>query len=328
MQLRAEMWERLYRYLVYEKKFDNSHKNVDRRKTLFLQLCKYLDGKEFTRENFTNFIQYMIEKGYTREYANSFIKIAKHIDKCWELHQLEDYSLFPRAPKVIDWLSYDEILAMANVALNYPRYKDEMNLRYKCLIMTMLLTGARIAEILDLRWENLREKPYCLVIEQNKTRDIRIAPLSKELFELLHSLPHNSGYIFSGKTGKRLDDTAINDDLKRRAAAVGIKKRVYNHLLRHSFVNIMLREGTPMHIVSRMVGHKDLQTTNEYYTHIMIEEMSDFLHTYHPHLKHGQTLASIKKRLQQFTEAFINKEKFELDVREKNNVVTVEVKET
>lgn len=327
MKLYPEMWDKLYTYLVYDKKHDDSRKNVQRRKSTFLIMCKYFADKDFTRENFNLFIRYLLEKGYSKEYANSFIKLAKHIDAFLKSDQLKDYSLFPKTPKVIDWLSYDEIRAMADVHIPYKTDSDWKNLKYKCLIMTLLLTGARISEVLSLRWENIRDNPYCLIFEENKTNELRISPISKDLFELLHSLPKYSGYIFSNQDGNCLDYTAINDELKRRALAVGIKKRVYNHLLRHSFVNIMLREGTPMHIVSRMVGHKDISTTNEYYTHIMLQEMSDFLHTYHPHLKDHQTLATIRKRLQGFVETFINKDKFSLDVHEKNKVITVKVEE-
>lgn len=328
MTLQPAMWEKLYEYLVYDKKHDDSRKNVQRRKSTFLILCKYFHEKEFNRESFTEFIRYMLEKGYTKEYANTFIKLAKHIDKYYKINQLTDYTLFPRQPKIIDWLSYDDINNMAQVYLPYKTDPEGKNRKYKSLILTLLLTGARISEVLSIRWENIRENPYCIVLEQNKTNDLRIAPISKDLFILLHSLPKTSGYVFARTDGKRLDDTGINDDLKKRALAVGIKKRVYNHLVRHSFVNFMLRAGTPMHIVSRMVGHKDIGTTNEYYTHIMVEEMSDFLHMYHPHLRDGQTLATIKKRMEKFCSAFINKDKFSLDVKEKKNTISVNIKET
>lgn len=214
---------------------------------------------------------------------------------------------------------------MAEVKIHYSRLNEDTNLKYKCLIYTLLLTGARISEILSLTWEDVKDTPPCLILEQSKTNDIRIAPVSKALLDILHKLPRNSGFVFSSPEGRRLDDTNINGDLKRRAKAVGIKKRVYNHLLRHSFVNIMLRSGTPIHIVSRMVGHKNIATTNEYYTHIMVEEMANYLHAYHPFLKGEQTIDIIKNRLEAFTQTLINKDKFSISIQNTAGGISIDI---
>lgn len=327
MKLNTSQWDEIYSYLVYDLKLDDSRKNVQRRRSVFNLLCRHFEEVEFNRRNFVRFIQELLEKGYAKEYANTFIKLAKHIDKYYKLGELEDLSLYGKQSKIIDTLTYEQIVSMAEVGIQYKRRRAALNYQYKCLIYVLLMTGARISEIISLKWDSLKDNPECLIIEQNKTKDFRVTSIGNKLHAMLLNLPRNGEYIFHSHTGHRLDAITINKDLKRRAEAVGIEKRVYNHLLRHSFVNIMLRSGTPIHVVSRMVGHKDISTTNEYYTHIMVQEMSDYLHLYHPHLKEEQTLDVVKKRIEGFLQTFINKDKFNVSLENSNNGISLNITE-
>ncbi len=55
--------------------------------------------------------------------------------------------------------------------------------------------------------------------------------------------------------------------LKAAAREAGITKRIYPHLLRHSFATHLLEQGTDIKIVKELMGHNNIKTT-ERYVHI------------------------------------------------------------
>lgn len=328
MKINLTQFEDVQRYLLYDKKFKNNKLNFSIYKSRFNIMCRFFEGKEFNRKNFVFFMEYLREKGYSTAYCNQFIKLAKHIDKLYEINELQDFTQYPKEQKLVDVLSDKQFIDLAEVKLNYPRLSEEINLKYRALIYVMYYTGARISEILTLQWEDLKTDPCPLIVfNQTKINDIRYAPIPMSMYDLLTSLPHYSGYVFSNKDGRVLDVTTINHTLKKRALAIGLNKRVYNHLLRHSFINIMLRNGARLHEVSRLVGHKTLETTNRHYVHVMIEELNDVLHNYHPALKKHQTLDSITKKLNDMCSNIIDPTRFSLRVFKKKNQVNVEIHE-
>jgi integrase/recombinase XerD len=328
MRLLPRQFAEIRDYLVYDRKFTDSKKNIGTLESRFRIMCRYFGERDFNRKNFLEFLRYLREKGYSTAYCNQFIKLAKHIDKMYVINELSDFTLFPEEQKVIDVLSPEQIIAMAEYNMPYTRERDERNIRNRVLIYTMFYTGARINEVLTLTWNDLQESPIPLIIfNQTKIKELRYAPIPESLYNDLTALPRYSGYIFCYKDGKPIDITTVNNELKLRAKAVGINKRVYSHLMRHSFINFMLRNGAKLHEVSRLVGHKSIATTDKYYIHMQIQEMNEVLHAYHPTLKKNQTLDSLTKKVKDMLGNILDTERFALRVKKDHNKVSFEVHE-
>lgn len=64
------------------------------------------------------------------------------------------------------------------------------------------------------------------------------------------------------------DETGLNRIIRNAARAVGIKKDVSCHTLRHSFATHLLQAGTDIRTVQQQLGHADVKTT-EIYTHVL-----------------------------------------------------------
>lgn len=328
MKISFEDWDHVKRYLIYDRKIKDNKHNIDILKSRYNIMCRYFADKEFTRENFRGYLEYMREKGYTTAYCNQFIRLAKHIDKLYKIGELADFTLYPKEAKFVEVLTDEEMIALAEAHVSYAREEEELNRKYRAIIYVMYFTGARISEILNLRWQDIISTPcYGLVFNQTKINEMRLAPIPVSLYRDLSRLPHYSGYVFTNRLGHSLDVTTVSHSIQKKAIVIGLKKRVYNHLFRHSFINLMLRNGAKIHEVSRLVGHKSLETTNQHYIHMQLSELNDVLHTYHPALKKHQTLETITKRVRELCANMLDTDRFQLQIAKHENQVSFHVKE-
>jgi site-specific recombinase XerD len=61
-------------------------------------------------------------------------------------------------------------------------------------------------------------------------------------------------------------------DLQHDAEKAGLTRRVYPHLLRHSYASHLLKAGRPVTEVSRLLGHASPATTLRVYAHWVRED--------------------------------------------------------
>lgn len=69
------------------------------------------------------------------------------------------------------------------------------------------------------------------------------------------------------KNGKLLPvkvNLTVNRHLKEIAEICGIKKHLTFHLSRHTFATLTMSKGVSLESVSKMLGHKDIKTTQIY----------------------------------------------------------------
>ena len=76
-------------------------------------------------------------------------------------------------------------------------------------------------------------------------------------------------YLFEGAhPGTQYTYTSMASVLKNAAKRAGIHRRVYLHMLRHSFATHLLEDGYDIKYVQDLLGHSHIQTTTRY-THII-----------------------------------------------------------
>ena len=75
---------------------------------------------------------------------------------------------------------------------------------------------------------------------------------------------NNSKILFPSAIGGKLTTATIQAILKNATKKSGIKKRVYPHLLRHSFATHLLENGTDIRYIQVLLGHSNLSTTQGY----------------------------------------------------------------
>lgn len=92
---------------------------------------------------------------------------------------------------------------------------------------------------------------------------------------------NDTGYLLPGRTGGPLSPQGLRDILRRIAARAGLVKRVYPHLLRHSFATHLLEGGADLRAVQELLRHRNL-TTTQVYTHVAPERLRAAYRHAHP----------------------------------------------
>jgi site-specific recombinase XerD len=86
--------------------------------------------------------------------------------------------------------------------------------------------------------------------------------------------------VLNGRTrGRQWSTAAARAELRRTAVAAGVRRRFAPHQLRHAHAVEMAREGVPLVVIQRQLGHSNLGITSVYLQGIDNAEIIDTVHT-------------------------------------------------
>ncbi|MBT9292965.1 site-specific integrase [Prosthecodimorpha staleyi] len=129
----------------------------------------------------------------------------------------------------------------------------------------LIFTGARLREILGLRWSEVDFERGLLLLPDSKTGRKTII-LNAPALRVLSELPRIGGYVIAGGTAG-LDGERPRSDLKRPWAVVAQRAGLNGirlHDLRHTFASIGAGGGLGLPIVGKLLGHAHTATTARY----------------------------------------------------------------
>lgn len=130
-------------------------------------------------------------------------------------------------------------------------------------IRLLIFTGARMGEILTLRWSYVDFDRGFLALPDSKTGQKQVA-LNRQALEVLTALPRvkNNPFVIVGRNeGQRLIN--LEKPWRRIRAAAGIPD-VRIHDLRHSFASVAADTGGSLRMIGKLLGHSQPQTTDRY----------------------------------------------------------------
>jgi len=139
--------------------------------------------------------------------------------------------------------------------------------RATAIVELMLQAGLRIKEIEILQMDNMRDDK--LTIGTYESHPQREVPLNNSAQTALNRYISETRYqaksknIFITKTGRSLLARNIRSLLNRYFEKAGIGNIKVNDL-RNTFIVFQLKAGVPIDIVSQVVGHKRISTTEKY----------------------------------------------------------------
>ena len=123
------------------------------------------------------------------------------------------------------------------------------------------LTGLRFSDVKALRWSNIRGEhgDYYIQFRQQKTKGAEVLPISDQTFSLLGDRKIPDEKVFADLKYSRL--RAFMD---KWLGLAGIEKHITFHCFRHTFATLQLSMGTDIYTVSKLLGHRDIKTTQIY----------------------------------------------------------------
>lgn len=246
---------------------------------LLLKLKRELEIRNFSRKTIKSylysvkkFLTYSINKGLNENIVKDYIQkelktkspstvaqgafaISFFFDKI--LNQKINLPSIKRNKPLPNILTIDEIRKLI---------ESTSNVKHKLIIKLLYGGGLRVSEIVSLKKSDLDFTEGLIHIRLAKGKKDRFVKIPESLIDELENYCNveESKILFSSNRGGKLTTATIQAILKNAAKKSGIKKRVYPHLLRHSFATHLLEQGTDLRIIQKLLGHSDIKTTQIY----------------------------------------------------------------
>lgn len=170
------------------------------------------------------------------------------------------------------FLTQDEILTLEKVLADAER-NNEVSPSVIHALRVLLMTGARLQEVLTMKWEYVDFEEGKINLPDSKSGKKTIW-LSDKARDYIDAIPHKRGnpFVFPGqRTGSRL----INLQKPwRKLRAIAEIEDVRIHDLRHTYASLAVSQNLSLPIVGKLLGHKSTKST-ERYAHLYDDVMRD-----------------------------------------------------
>ncbi|MCA1699659.1 MAG: tyrosine-type recombinase/integrase [Actinobacteria bacterium] len=152
------------------------------------------------------------------------------------------------------------------------RMAERASARDRAIVVTPLYTGLRLAELVALDLDDVRvsARKGLVVVRSGKGDAYREVPLNALVRQVLEEwlgergarADENERALFVGRGGRRLSKRSVDDVVRSLGGDAGVTLSA--HVLRHTFLTRMVRQGSDLVLVAELAGHRRLETTRRY----------------------------------------------------------------
>lgn len=176
---------------------------------------------------------------------------------------------------VLEHSPFDTIKAPArrvNPVIDSPSDNDVDALVASCetprdlAVVKLLLCGLRASEVTNLKAVSLKFTAgyghYLVVV--GKGNKERVVPVSDDVVDAINDAAGNVGsdWLVHNPDGSQVTYYAVNNLVDRASERAGVK--IYPHKLRHHYGTRMVRAGVNVIVLSKLLGHANIATTERY----------------------------------------------------------------
>ncbi len=153
-----------------------------------------------------------------------------------------------------EYLTLNELKALAKTECKYPVLKNAF--LFSCL------TGLRWSDVQKLKWSEVQKQgdSWRVIFRQQKTGRQEYLDISNQARDFLGQQDSPGERVFVGLKYSGYHNMA----LQNWALKAGITKEITFHSSRHTFAVLQLEHGTDIYTVSKLLGHKEIKTTQIY----------------------------------------------------------------
>jgi integrase len=134
-------------------------------------------------------------------------------------------------------------------------------------IRLLIFTGARVGEILSLRWEYIDTETGRANLPDSKTgkKVLQLPAPALEVLNLSKRPDNGKGFVIRGGDASNPEASLVNlkDPWLMIRTAAGLED-VRLHDLRHAFASVAVTGGMSLPMIGALLGHRETQTTQRY----------------------------------------------------------------
>jgi site-specific recombinase XerD len=174
--------------------------------------------------------------------------------------EVERVGIVATAPRGLDKNEQHRLIRTAATLKNKRNY---------VIVMTLLFSGLRVSEIVELTIYDvtISERSGSIRVRAGKGNKYRIVPIEKELRKCLSDFliveRVYGEYLFEGQRNPKMTTRAIQLICNK----VGEKAKITEltpHVLRHTLAHNLISAGVPIDRVAMILGHANINTTAIY----------------------------------------------------------------
>ena len=174
--------------------------------------------------------------------------------------------------KKVVFLTHEEVLQ-----LEKHQFKTDRIQTIKELFLFCCYTGLAFKEMSLLKKSDIIigfDNNLWLVVNRSKTdRDYKVPLLPMAQRILQNYNDENAELVFP-----KMSNQKFNEYLKEIAEVIGISKNLTHHMARKTFAStVLLYNDVPMEVVSELLGHSKLSTTQEHYARVVQNKVSQHI---------------------------------------------------
>ena len=242
-------WDSMIKHFKTFAPYDVSFQDLDRK--LVENFRTYLDSKAESKS------KKKLSQNSKYSYFNKFKAALKQAvkDGIIKTNPGEGVDTFKQGEPQREFLTLEELQKLVPVECELPELKKAF--------LFSALTGLRWSDIEKLKWSEIQHSNdygYYIRFRQKKTKGAETQPISEQAVSLLGERKEPDDKIFDA-----LNYSAwSNLKLQQWVYKAGIHKDITFHCARHTYATLQLTLGTDIYTVSKMLGHKELRTTQIY----------------------------------------------------------------
>jgi len=190
--------------------------------------------------------------------------------------------------KLPESLTVEEVTRLIE---HIPTDEKGLWIRNRAMLECLYATGMRVSELITLTRQQFMANDGIVRVIGKGSKE-RIVPIgriaidwvNRYLTEIRPGLTKpklGNDMLFLNRRGSAMSRVSVWNIIQDAAKNSGIAKRIYPHILRHSFATHLLEAGADLRAVQELLGHADISTT-QIYTHIDRSYLKQIHTQYHP----------------------------------------------
>ncbi len=250
-----------------------------------------IDVENITQKELHEFINFVSKYGLALSTRERIVaSLRSFFSFMAEVHDLEKNParmlyMPKKVKKIPEYLTEEEI----NALMEQPDISTSKGMRDRAMLELDFASGLRVSELVNLKLKDLDfDENFVRVIGKgNKERLVPFGSIARKylLLYIREGRPQlerrKTPFLFLNYRGRPISRVGFYKILKEYALKAGIKKRVYPHILRHSFATQMLQAGCDLRTLQILLGHSSI-TTTQVYTHVDIKLLKETYQKAHP----------------------------------------------